>query len=326
MVLESLGLSGAEAAVYQVLVGVSVPSSSEEVAAAASLPQADVARGVSGLVSRGMARRTAGRPARYTAVEPDVAVGALIRERERQLAAARAELQELEDAYERRPPGGSPAELIEVVEGRERITETYHRLVASAAAQMRFFSQPPYFSNTPEDDAEQARRMAEGVTFRVVYHTDAITAPGHLAAIRRNIARGERARVTAALPMEMMIADDAQALIPLDPASLDAAYLIHSSSLLTALVALFETSWAHAMPVYLAISDGDEETAADRDALLSLLAGGLADKEILRHLGWSPRTLQRRVRSLYAQLGASTRFQAGLAAAERGWVRQARPQ
>ena len=175
---------------------------------------------------------------------------------------------------------------------------------------MRFFSRPPYFSNTPEDDAEQARRMAEGITFRVVYHTDAITAPGQLAAIRRNIARGERARVTAALPMEMMIADDAQALIPLDPASLDAAYLIHSSSLLTALVALFETSWAHAMPVYLAISDGDEETAADRDALLSLLAGGLTDKEILRHLGWSPRTLQRRVRSLYAQLGASTRFQA----------------
>ena len=103
MVLESLGLSGTEAAVYRVLVGASAPSSSEEMAAAAGLPQADAARGVSGLVSRGMARRTAGRPARYTAVEPDVAVGALIRERERQLAAARAELQELEDAYERRP-------------------------------------------------------------------------------------------------------------------------------------------------------------------------------------------------------------------------------
>ncbi len=323
MVLESVGLFGAEEAVYRVLVATPEPSSSEEAATAADLPRSEAAHAMTGLLTRGMARRAAGTPARYTAVEPEVAVGALIRAKEQQLAAARAELRELEDAYVHRQPRESPAELIEVIEGRERIIELYSRLVGSATTRMRYFSRPPYFSNSAEDDAEQARRMAEGITFRVVYHTDAITTPDQLSAIRRNIARGERARVTAALPMEMMIVDDSLALIPLDPASLDSAYLIRSSSLLTALAALFETTWAHAMPVYLAVSDGSGETAADREALLSLLAGGLTDKEILRHLGWSPRTLQRRVHSIYAQLGASTRFQAGIAAREKGWVRQA---
>jgi DNA-binding NarL/FixJ family response regulator len=59
---------------------------------------------------------------------------------------------------------------------------------------------------------------------------------------------------------------------------------------------------------------------AETVALLTLLAAGQTDDGIARALGWSPRTTQRRVRRLMADLNATTRFQAGMAAKERGWL------
>jgi hypothetical protein len=41
---------------------------------------------------------------------------------------------------------------------------------------------------------------------------------------------------------------------------------------------------------------------------------------IARSQGWSERTTQRRIHRLMNQLGASTRFQASLTAARRGWL------
>jgi DNA-binding NarL/FixJ family response regulator len=58
----------------------------------------------------------------------------------------------------------------------------------------------------------------------------------------------------------------------------------------------------------------------DTAALLSLLAAGQTDARIARSLGWSLRTTQRRVHQLMATLNAATRFQAGIAARDRGWV------
>ena len=98
--------------------------------------------------------------------------------------------------------------------------------------------------------------------------------------------------------------------------------MIHSSSLLDTLSALFEAIWATAVPVRF----GDDEAEAvgddgdQRRMLLGLLAAGLTDEAIGRQLGWHPRTVQRHVRRLMTKLGAQTRFQAGLQAARRGWL------
>ena len=48
-----------------------------------------------------------------------------------------------------------------------------------------------------------------------------------------------------------------------------------------------------------------------------LLAGGATDETIARQLGLSTRTVERRVRAMLDQLGAETRFQAGVQAARR---------
>lgn len=52
--------------------------------------------------------------------------------------------------------------------------------------------------------------------------------------------------------------------------------------------------------------------------MLSLLVSGLKDEAVARRLGWSLRTMRRRISSLYELLGADNRFQAGVIAARRG--------
>ena len=62
------------------------------------------------------------------------------------------------------------------------------------------------------------------------------------------------------------------------------------------------------------------EASPQQRILLGMLAVGLTDEAIGRQLGWHPRTVQRHVRRLMSDLGAQTRFQAGLQAARRGWL------
>jgi DNA-binding NarL/FixJ family response regulator len=51
--------------------------------------------------------------------------------------------------------------------------------------------------------------------------------------------------------------------------------------------------------------------------LITLLAGGLTDAKIAKQLGWSQRTVQRRIAQIHEAIGASSRFQAGFLLAAR---------
>ncbi|MFF5212658.1 hypothetical protein [Streptosporangium sp. NPDC000396] len=50
------------------------------------------------------------------------------------------------------------------------------------------------------------------------------------------------------------------------------------------------------------------------------MASGATDEAIARRLGLGRRTVVRRVSALQRTLGATTRFQAGVQAARRGWL------
>ena len=60
------------------------------------------------------------------------------------------------------------------------------------------------------------------------------------------------------------------------------------------------------------------ETGDERGAVLELLMLGSKDESISRQLGISLRTVRRRVAELMDELGAGTRFQAGVESARRG--------
>jgi DNA-binding NarL/FixJ family response regulator len=120
-----------------------------------------------------------------------------------------------------------------------------------------------------------------------------------------------------------MIADSAVALCPLvqhtTKGAEPTAALVHDSSLLAALIALFEAYWERGSPLRF---DGDpaNRLADDERHLLSLLVAGVTDKAIASQLRVSQRTVQRRIYELMRRCGASTRMQLGWEAAKLGWL------
>jgi hypothetical protein len=140
-------------------------------------------------------------------------------------------------------------------------------------------------------------------------------------------AAGEQARTRPELPIKLIISDDRLALIPaaLTSRSIDTTFVIHRSPILEALIALFEAEWREATPIpgIAAATDAPGQASgpdAENATLLAMLAIGMTDASIARSLSWSTRTTQRRTRQLMDDLGVTTRFQAGVAAKEKGWL------
>ncbi|MEW9547931.1 helix-turn-helix domain-containing protein [Nonomuraea sp. NPDC050783] len=173
------------------------------------------------------------------------------------------------------------------------------------------------------DERERSRRAPgrEGApVVRGIYSPLAFEHPGMLAHARRAIAGGEQARL-GQVPVKLAVADARLALLPLGSGTdraVDSALVVHPSTLLDALIALFETLWRAAVPLRLT-EDGlhpEGRPQAPDTEVLALLAGGMKDDAIARQLGLSPRTVQRRVQLLCERLGAHTRFHAGYLAAQ----------
>lgn len=225
-----------------------------------------------------------------------------------------------------------PEMAMELLTTREGISAAVHRLTVDARYEVRAFDCPPYVDRPGSNLDYQLQQQRRGVIHRVIYARGSVAWPGRLRGdIEPSIQAGEQARVSPELPLKLVISDDRAAILPFSfaPGAQSVAYLIHRSPMLVALESLFEAQWRRAVP----LSDtpqpsGDTTATASKDAqpdedarsLLALLASGLTDAAIARAQGWSERTTQRRVHHLLVQLGASTRFQAGLTAVRRGWL------
>jgi len=125
--------------------------------------------------------------------------------------------------------------------------------------------------------------------------------------------------------VKLAIVDGRAGLLPLslEQPKQSGALLVRPSSLLDALMMFFEIVWDRAIPIGFTESGATEFNdtlpgpSSDFYRLIPLLASGLQDQVVARQLGFSPRTLDRRIRQLMKDLHASTRFQAGWIAALR---------
>ncbi|MFL6053856.1 MAG: helix-turn-helix domain-containing protein [Actinoallomurus sp.] len=271
-------------------------------------------RALDRLRARGLVSRLAGRPRRYAAAEPDVALEALIREREQSLAGLRMAAAEMATLF-RRERAGDPG-AVEMVTGRDEVARRFLRLQHGVRNEMRMLDRPPYAlaATNPVEPAALRR----GVRWRAVYAPEALEQPGALDEIQLMASLGEQARVTSGIPVKLAIADGEAALVSVDlKQSAMAAAVVSSSALLDALVQLFEFTWERAAPIGV---ERPSPLAEDDRRLLALLLAGLKDDAIARQLGLSTRTMRRRMKHLLDLLGADNRFQAGAQAARRGWI------
>lgn len=310
--LGALGLTGAEESVYELLVDRS-PSTLEELAAAwRAGDRADetdrdrLAEVLAGLEGKGLVHGS-GRPLRYGAIAPDVALDALILDHEQRLSLARDYVTELVTAREEGDPGG----VIEVVSGERAVGQRLAQVQRSAREQIRCLDKPPYVDPTGTL-ATDLQLLSEGVCCRTLYERTSVKQPDALGVIEKLMRAGQQARVMPELPMKLYLVDRRFAVVPVNRDAADAAIFIRSGPLLDTFDILFESLWQRALP----IGHATEPSAPDQQ-LITLLLSGLTDQAIARQLGIGYRTVQRRVAALLADLGVHTRFQAGVQVALR---------
>lgn len=159
--------------------------------------------------------------------------------------------------------------------------------------------------------------VAEGRQSRAIYPVRALTEARETLVLRAEA--GEQVRVLPDLPTRLFIIGTTHAIMP-EPLGFgdEPRTLTRQRGLVEALTLWFEALWDRAVPV--TGLDGPETRPDLRHFLLQQLATGAQDEQIARRLGVSLRTVRRRVADILAELGADSRFQAGVEAARRGWL------
>ncbi|RIQ22556.1 helix-turn-helix domain-containing protein [Jiangella rhizosphaerae] len=319
--LEQFGLSDEEQTVYLALLDHARPATAAvlEPAITAGLSADAVEKLLDALERRGLADRLPGEPPAYRLVDPALAFAETLAARERDLQRSRVLVDQLAIRHRRRHDAVEPGDLVEIVTGSEATARRLVDVYSSARTQVRAMERPPYGVVNSEPNPIEVELLRAGVRHRVLYEQSAVDLPGRLHDLIGGIAAGEEARVAPTLPARMLLIDDRYAMVPAKAGALitDQLLVVHPSGLLDVLAEVFEETWLRAMPLRLAPSDQDGQVDDDR-VILNLLAAGLTEQSIARHVGASQRTVQRRIKEISGRLGARTRFQAGLQAARNG--------
>ncbi|MDG9706429.1 LuxR family transcriptional regulator [Streptomyces sp. DH37] len=131
-------------------------------------------------------------------------------------------------------------------------------------------------------------------------------------------APGPAVRVARLPPLQVFITDATTALVVAGSAAGRRASLIRAPEMLQVLHTLFESIWSSSVPALRRIVCGDRDRTVLIRQILAALRAGVTDEVAARELTVSVRTYRRYVAEIMALLGANSRFQAGVRAAELG--------
>jgi len=324
LTLTAIGLTPSEERAYRGLVrrrSASPTEVSRDIGATASQAR-DV---LEALEAKGFVSRMPGRRVSFVAAPPEVAVEAAAHRQLEGVERARHSAHQLSEEFRSSSSSGAPVEVVEVVLGKEAVLQRWAQLQQITSEELLAFDRPPYSRPLPEVNIDEDVALRRGVSYRIIYSREALEWPGMLPHVERYARAGEEARVLPEVPMKLDIVDRKLGLVPLtlgDPGRIEGALLVHPSPLLETMAFLFESLWERAVPLRVALAPDSSEGAGgpgEHGLLLALLAAGLKDEAIARQLGVGLRTVHRRIVALMRDVGAETRYQAGLQAARRGW-------
>jgi DNA-binding CsgD family transcriptional regulator len=168
-------------------------------------------------------------------------------------------------------------------------------------------------------DYENLRR---GVRYRVLFPDRVRSTPVFAARLGSLALAGAEVRTLPAVPMDATVVDEVLAVLPSEQhdGRPGGVAMFRLRSVGSTIVELFELVWPSAVPLLAAdVPDGAELTERERE-LLALLSAGWTDESAAARLGVSVRTVRRLMSTIMNRLGARSRFQAGVKAADRGWL------
>jgi DNA-binding CsgD family transcriptional regulator len=236
-------------------------------------------------------------------------------DRERALASLRAAIPEYAAEERGAELVGSALQPVEVHTGPE-VSAVVDALIRSTTGEVLLIHTVEWLDRPgwPKQDTLIAREAAGGRGVRSIYPTEALHRPQWLEAVRRWADVGEDVRLLPSPPLRLMVFGVQAALVPVEWGSSPVRrVIVRTPGVVDALRLLFEVLWRQGAPMPGTQPAGDRRN----QQVLRLLAAGAKDETIARQLGLSLRTVRRRVAEQIGELGATTRFQAGVEAARR---------
>lgn len=328
--LEVLGLEAVSERVYREMLqhpewGV------DELVAGTGLAEAEVRDALDRLAALTLLRASREAPGALRPVNPEVGLAVLVSRQEAELARRRQEIAAGQAAVAAlvadvtAAPASAAGPVVERLVGLDAIQSRLEALAGGAKAEC--LSVVPGAGQRRET-LEASRDLDGGLLRRgVVIRTlaqDAMRGSPHTVAYSRwMIEGGAQVRTAPVVPPRMLVVDRVCALVPLDPADTSrGAVQVAEPGVVAALVSLFEHAWERAVPLEGPVADRrsqDGPTEAEHE-LLKLMAAGVTDEAAANRLGVSLRTVRRRIAEVMERLGATSRFDAGLKAGQRGWL------
>jgi HTH-type transcriptional regulator, sugar sensing transcriptional regulator len=258
--LTALGLTGYEATAYVALMRRG-QATGAEVARLSEVPRQRVYDVLGSLVGRGLAVETPGRPTRYSAAPPDVALAQLLEEERERVGALERDVAEtlkrLAPIYRAGRRENDPMNFIEVLRGRSLVARRFAEYEASAQREVLVFTKPPY-ALEPGENVEGLELLRRGIEARSIYERSILDNPAQVAAITEFITAGEQARLVEELPLKLVLIDGRVALFTLeDPVATDpelTIVIVENGAWVSLLKVAFDAIWALAAPFPLAES------------------------------------------------------------------------
>jgi DNA-binding CsgD family transcriptional regulator len=254
---------------------------------------------------------------------PDLALGRLVGEQqerlhveENALTQVRAAISQYVLDHESGQDGAWDPVLVDAIDVDDLIA-TMETLVLNSRGVLRF-TRPDQWSlpSGMRMDAIVLDALGAGRASRTLY-------PDHLRdavpeAVQSRASAGEEVRVLPHVPFRLAVFGTEAAMLPEHFDRTEGRRLVvRHHALVRALIDLFDLYWERGV----AVAGLGATTADDSNhQLVVLLAEGAKDEQMARALGLSLRTVRRRVAALQNELGARSRFQAGVEAVRRGWV------
>ncbi len=192
-----------------------------------------------------------------------------------------------------------------------------NRVLAMRAPTQRVLDSVRPASGRPP--SETLNEHGEQLATEVIYDSRLFEIDGFAEGLA-GLAATEIQRVCPNLPFSATIVDESWAVVDVSFAGRPVPHglLLHTPHIVDPLRWLVERLWEVAVP----IARARPKAGLDRrdEQILSLLAAGASDALIARQAKVSQRTVERRIKAILDMLGAQSRFQAGLLAAQRGWL------
>jgi DNA-binding CsgD family transcriptional regulator len=327
--LDVLGLDRVAEDVYRTMLG-DTAHGVADLCRVLDLDEQRVRRALDALFELALVRRSADRTEAWRAVDPQAGLQTLLdrqsvelEQRRARIAASQAEIAAL--VAERAADAG-PADAgagIQRLLGVDAVISQLELLTETARSQIAGITPGRAQSENSLDAARRndTRLLERSVAIREIVQDSCRGDPATVAHARWLTESGGQVRTAPTLPHRMVLIDARIAFVPLDPAdTAKGALQVTDSGIVATLQALFEQVWACATPFGASSAPERSGLTAREREILKLLAAGLTDEAVATRLAISDRTVRRVMNDLCERLGAASRFEAGIRAAQAGWL------